>query len=372
MNSLFLGLLVAGVVLVIGVIAYNWLQERRARRRLGAAFGAPGGGGHERAEPGLRGGDSDSAPPSSVAIEQAAEELSEMPADGEGPDIPLPRPLSPAHAAHDAVAPDADIESVVVLRPAAPVASAALAQASAMRQAKPLRWLGRRATDLPWQEIGVAAGPWQEIAACLLLANRSGAASRGDIDAFLQATAKVAAAVSADYAPPEAGDEAARAEELDRFCADLDVQIGLTILKSELGQIAGTRLRGVAEAAGFRLSAAGQFEYLQEETGTVLCSLQNYKQEPFTIEGLRVLTTPGFVLLIDVPRVADPVKVFDQVRLVAKRLAKTLDGVLVDDNRRPLDDAALSAIRGQVQATAAALCAAHIEPGGTRALRLFG
>ena len=60
------------------------------------------------------------------------------------------------------------------------------------------------------------------------------------------------------------------------------------------------------------------------------------------------------------------------MRLVAKRLAKSLEGVLVDDNRRALDDAALSVIRSQVQTTAAALRAAHIEPGGTRALRLFG
>jgi ZipA, C-terminal FtsZ-binding domain len=373
MNSLFLGLLVAGVVLVIGVIAYNWLQERRARERLGAAFSMPGDAsrtGRERAEPGLRGGDSDSVPPVSVAIEEAAEEFSEMPADGEAPDVPLPR--SPTQVPRDAGAPDPDIECVVVLHPAVPASSAALAKVAALRQAKPLRWLGRRAADLPWQPIDAAAGPWQEIAACLLLADRSGAASRADIDAFLQATARGATAVSADHAPPDAAEEAARAEELDRFCADLDVQIGLTILKSELGQIAGTRLRGVAEAAGFRLSGAGQFEYLQEETGTVLCSMQNYKQEPFTIDSLRMLTTPGIVLLIDVPHVADPVKVFDQMRLIAKRLAKTLEGVLVDDNRRPLDDAALAAIRSQVHATAAALRAAHIEPGGTRALRLFG
>src|SRR6266536_6194574 len=143
MNSLFLGLLVAGVVLVIGVIAYNWLQERRARRRLGKAFGVPGGRSHERSEPGLRGGDSDSAPPSSVAIEHAAEELSAMPVDGEASDVPLPRPLAPAHSARDAIAPDPDIESVVVLHPAVPAAGAALAQASALRPAKPLRWLGR-------------------------------------------------------------------------------------------------------------------------------------------------------------------------------------------------------------------------------------
>ena len=104
----------------------------------------------------------------------------------------------------------------------------------------------------------------------------------------------------------------------------------------------------------------------------MLWRLQNYRQEPFTVDNLRVLTTPGIVLLIDVPRVADPVRVFDQMRLIAKRLAQTLEGVLVDDNRRPLDDAALGAIRDQVQVTASALRAAHIEPGGTRATRLFG
>ena len=166
--------------------------------------------------------------------------------------------------------------------------------------------------------------------------------------------------------------EAARAEELDRFCADLDVQIGLTVLKSDMGQIAGTRLRGVAEAAGFKLTPAGQFDFVQDETGATLFSLQNYRQEPFSIENLRALTTPGVVFILDVPRVVDPVRVFDQMRLAAKRMTHTLEAVLVDDNRRALTDASLSAIRGQVQATAAALREAHIEPGSPRALRLFG
>ena len=89
-------------------------------------------------------------------------------------------------------------------------------------------------------------------------------------------------------------------------------------------------------------------------------------------ESLRTLATPGVVFILDVPRVADPVRVFDQMRLAAKRMTHNLDCVLVDDNRRALTDASLGAIRGQVQATAAALRAAHIDPGGPRALRLFG
>ncbi len=40
-NPLFLGLLVGGVLLVIGVVLMNWLQERRVRRRIDAAFSKP-------------------------------------------------------------------------------------------------------------------------------------------------------------------------------------------------------------------------------------------------------------------------------------------------------------------------------------------
>jgi FtsZ-interacting cell division protein ZipA len=371
MNPLFLGLLVAGAVLVVGVLLYNLIQERRARRRLEAAFTGPARARPERTEPKLHDADLDASPGRSVAIDAAPDATGDELAAEAAP-ARLPALASAPRAARDALAPDPDIECVVLLTPGAPVASAALARAMSVSLGKPVRWLGRRSAALAWQPLEGAAGPWQELAACLLLADRTGSATRDEVGAFLGVVAEAASALPAQVALPNAAAEAARAEELDRFCADLDVQIGLTILKGELGQIAGTRLRGVAEAAGFRLSAAGHFEYFQEDTGTVLCTLQNYKQEPFTIESLRVTSTPGLVLLIDVPRVADPVRAFDQMRLTAKRLAQTLEAVLVDDNRRPLDDAALAAIRAQVQATAAALREAHLDPGGARALRLFG
>jgi hypothetical protein len=369
MNSLFVGLVIAGVVLVVGVLAYNWLQERRMRRRVAAAFTRPGGG-REHTEPSLHG--EAVAGPQTVAIDAGPDDTyEELPGEESEPDQALPEALGVARGTHDGAAPDPDIECVVLLHPAAPAPSAALGPMLSRPYSKPVRWLGRRAAGLAWQGLDSAAGPWPEIAACLLLADRSGAATRADIESFLHSIAEAAQRLSCACALPDAADEAGRAEELDRFCADLDVQIGLTILKADLGQIAGTRLRGVAEAAGFRLDPAGQFDYL-DETGSLLWRLQNYKQEPFTVESLRVLSTPGIVLLVDVPRVTDPARVFDHMRLIAKRLAQTLEGVLVDDNRRPLDDAALSAIREQVQATAAALRAAHIEPGGARALRLFG
>jgi ZipA, C-terminal FtsZ-binding domain len=375
MNPLFLGLVAAGIVLVAGVLIYNWLQERRVRRRIDAAFRKPDGGARDagRIEPML---DAENpASSQSVAIETEPE-ADEAPL----PDIPdeiadeLPAQVVPAtRAERTGLAPDADIECVALLQPEQPVSTSALGPALSAGGAKPVRWLGRRGAGTPWQLIEAATqGPWHEVTACLLLANRAGSVSRAEVEAFQRLVSAVAADVGAPNARVDVAAEADRAEELDRFCADLDVQIGLTILKSELGQIAGTRLRGVAEASGFRLNAAGHFDYAQEETGATLYTIQNYKQEPFSAESLRRTTTPGIVFLLDVPRVADPVRVFDQMRMVAKRMTQTLEGVLVDDNRRPITDTSLAAIRVQVQVTASALRDAHIDPGGARALRLFG
>ena len=377
MNPLFLGLLIAGVVLVIGVVLINWLQERRVRRRIDAAF----------RKPGSTASDADRVEPMYNSNEDAVDaygtvDTADAAADGGADAAAEPADMqaametvraAPSRVERSAIAPDPDIECVVMLRPAQPVPTAALAGALSMPASRPVRWLGRRGPGLPWQVLDITmSGPWQEIAACMLIANRSGAATRADAETFLRSAEQVAAGLPAACELPDAVAEAARAEALDRFCADLDVQIGLTILKSDEGQILGTRLRGVAEAAGFRLTPAGQFDYMQDETGATLYALQNYKQEPFTVEGLRMLTTPGIVLLLDVPRVADPVRVFDQMRMVAKRMTQSLEGVLVDDNRRPLNDASLAAIRAQVQATATALSEAHIDPGGVRAVRLFG
>ena len=378
MNPLFLGLIAAGILLVAGVLIYNWLQERRVRRRMNTALrksdGTPPGvtRGRGRIEPMLNADDSESS--QSVAIEMAPEDDELLPHVAEEiPDESLSQVVPATKAERLGLAPDPDIECVALLQPAQAASTAALGSARSAEGAKPVRWLGRRAAGTTWQVIDATTqGPWHEVAGCLLLANRGGPVSRAELDSFQRLVSEVATALGAPNARIDPAAEADRAEALDRFCADLDVQIGLTILKSELGQIAGTRLRGVAEAAGFRINAAGHFEHAQEETGAAMYTLQNYMQEPFTIESLRKMSTPGVVFVLDVPRVSDPVRVFDQMRMAAKRMTKTLEGVLVDDNRRPITDTSLAAIRAQVQVTATALREAHIDPGGPRALRLFG
>lgn len=403
MSSLQLGLIIGGLALVVGVIVYNWLQERRVRRRIEEAFGdkpvrtatsdaAPASG--QRVEPTLAGAqaqaalpenaprdpdaeltDADYEPPLAIQERIASDMAASMPTDALAPLSPQPASaaMKGTSVERSAPQPDPDIECIVALQPVRPVAAGAIAAGMHARLGKPLRWFGRRASGAPWELLGSdTAGEFRELAACLLLADRTGAASRPLLDGFVRLIGELAPTLPAAFAAPDTAVEAGRAETLDRICADLDVQIGLTILKSAPATIAGTRLRGVAEAAGFRLADSGAFEWVQEDTGSILYALQNHRPEPFTAESLRSTATPGVVFLLDVPRVADPVRVFDQMKLAAKRMAQTLEATVVDDNRRPLDDAALGAIREQVRATVAALRHVHIEPGSPRALALFG
>jgi hypothetical protein len=384
MTSLQLGLIAAGVVLVIGVVIYNWLQERRVRRRIREAFrdtGSPNARAGPRVEPTLARSANSAAlpenpPGDAEAVDDAAYEppldiqtriASDLAAE------PAAAAIAPAAFDRTASEPDPEIECIVMLQPVRPVSAGAIASGMHARIGKPLRWFGRRNPESPWKRLQAdTAGEFAEIVACLLLADRGGAASVQLIDAFARLTGSVAASVPAAFVPPDSAHEAARAEALDRICADLDVQIGLTILKTGATMIPGTRLRGVAEASGFRLGDSGRFDWVHDDTGAVLYTLGNYRSEPFTAETLRQALTPGAVFLLDVPHVADPVRAFDQMKLAAKRMAQTLDAALVDDNRRPIDDAALAAIREQVQATAAALRKMNIEPGSPRALALFG
>ena len=398
-SNLQLGLIVAGVLLVLGVLIYNAWQERRVRRRIESAFrptdtiqpsrveptlkamedgesGAPLRSGratpaHAAASRAPDTADSAFVPPMDV-IEHDDTPVASRDAVSAATTVREPLPVG-ADTRYSGVQPDPDIESILSVELVTPVTASALSAGFSARLGKPVHWFGRRDNGAPWQLLSNdSTGTFVEVIATLLLADRNGAAARSQLEAFQRLVVEVASALPARVSGPDIESEVNRAESLDRLCADVDVQIGLTVVKPEPNAIAGTRLRGVAEASGFRLASGGRFEYIHEDTGTVEYFLQNARNEPFTADTLRNTTTPGVVFVLDVPRVADPMRTFDRMKLVAKRMAKTLNAELVDDNRRVLDDAALTGIRAQVEAAALALKNVHIEPGSARALALFG
>jgi FtsZ-interacting cell division protein ZipA len=79
----------------------------------------------------------------------------------------------------------------------------------------------------------------------------------------------------------------------------------------------------------------------------------------------------SLTLLLDIPRVCEPVRRFDEMVALAQELAKTLRTTMVDDQRVALSDGAIAQIRAQVAATEDLMLVGHITPGSAQALRLF-
>ncbi|UCV13014.1 cell division protein FtsZ [Dechloromonas denitrificans] len=238
------------------------------------------------------------------------------------------------------------------------------------RLSKPVHWLGFNERTREWERLPPDSNlPVRRLRVGLQLVNRLGPVSEGDFTLFtnaMQALADELMAV-ADMPDIRVLDQAA---EIDRFCAAVDLEIGINLV-SRASAFSGTKIRALAEAAGMVLGIDGLFTRYDDE-GRPQFSLQNYETAQFTPDTVRTLSTHGLTFLLDVPRVDHGERVFMQMTELAKRFAETLQGALVDDNRQPLSDSQLEHIRrefiGKPQATMASF---GLSAGSAQALRLF-
>ena len=77
------------------------------------------------------------------------------------------------------------------------------------------------------------------------------------------------------------------------------------------------------------------------------------------------------LFLFDVPRVANGEKIFDQMVSLARQFALTLNGIMVDDNRVPLNDNGIRKSKQQLMNIQAVMAANDIPAGSETALKLF-
>jgi FtsZ-interacting cell division protein ZipA len=157
---------------------------------------------------------------------------------------------------------------------------------------------------------------------------------------------------------------------LDQFCAGVDVMVGISIISKDGGAFTGTKIRALAEASGLKLETGGAFSY-RDENGAVLFSLNNFESTPFSPDNMRILTTHGVTFLLDVPRVKNGERVFDQMMHLARIFSTTLGGILVDDNRVSLTDSGIAKIKQHLGSMQAMMKARNLPAGGEIALRLF-
>lgn len=383
LSELHLALIGAGAAGVLMVWGYNVWQDRKHRKTAERIFnsGKPDAlaGSSEPAPPVQSFGDervepifdplpesasSQMAEPAIEAVDVVQEEVGAEPA---------------AEAALTAVGPADDTDPIVdcALRFSSTTPIAAPILYSIQRSwsgdiSKPVNWYARGGDAGAWQTIGAeSTGSHREWCAALQLVDRRGAVSDGELARFLEGVATLAQQTGATLeAARDAEELAAHAQALDQFCAGVDIQFVLHVVDATGGTFPGTKLRGLAEAAGMALEGDGLF-HARDEAGGEAFSLGNLGPERFDTDSLRSLNTPGVTFSIDVPRVSDGKAAFERMLGASRQLAGAMDGVLVDAQRAPLADAMIAAIRAKIVELQQRMRDGGIDPGSRRALRLF-
>lgn len=240
---------------------------------------------------------------------------------------------------------------------------------------KPVRWYGLQSEGQAWEEIVLDSldpgSAYIQLKGCLQLVDRSGLVTEINLSRFRDMVEDFSAQIHAEAECPDIVEAYTRAIDLDRFCADVDVIMGVNIISKDGGAFVGTKIRALAEASGFRLESEGVFRYRDGETNGVMFSLGNFESALFLPANMRTLTTRGVTFLLDVPRVANGTKVFDQMVHIARLFSSTLNGILVDDNRVPLSENGVKRSRQQLADIQATMAARSILPGSETALKLF-
>ena len=367
-SDLQMGLIGAGAVAVIGVLAYNKWQERKAQKHAEKTFRSD----HHDVllEPGTR----DEPGVAYVPVEEPS------PVRDVVHDVPTeiaPGALSDeAGRKAPALPPEVDerVDCVVRIESIEPIVAGQLWLAQSEQLdgvSKPVAWFGFDDNLNAWVAINQHTGErYHWFCAAMQLVDRRGPINDADFSRFVDGVGRAADQFMAipAAAPARAG-ALGRAEELDRFCASVDVQIGVNLV-SRGTPFVGTKLRGLVESQGMALRADGLF-HAEDDDGNSLFVLGNLEPTLLTPESLRELETQGITMIVDVPRIADGGRVFDRMMQVASQLASALDADVVDDNRSPFGPDAARMIRQQIEHFQGQMQDYGLPAGSNLAMRLF-
>jgi len=379
-NELQAGLIAAGVAAVVGIFAVNKWQEGRHRRMAEKIFSS------EHPDVLLdETGEADSST-EEMPIRTVPHPV---PASFAVPGIPAAEPpgqkgepeqISPEDAPVEAIQEpplallDERVDCIIRLECPEPVAASLFwpAQQDALpRLSRVLLWFGLNEKKGDWDLLSShSTGRYRRLCVALQLVDRRGPVSEPEVQSFLTGLGALADRFQALVDVPPKLDMVPRAQELDQFCAQVDVQIGINVVSRDSSGFPGTKLRGLAEAAGLSLKGDGAF-HVQDELGRTLYTLSNQDGQPFAAESMKALTTVGVTLSLDVPRVPDGPGVFNRMFLVGQQLAQALNGSVVDDNGAPLDERSVALIRSKLSEFQQAMAQRGIVAGSTIALRLF-
>ena len=403
MNSLQIGLIAIGALVVAVLSAWYWWQTRRARRTtvttvnptkptVTSSSARPAGDEAEpavRIEPSVDVSASDMWIPGGGAdrAEQGRENVNGAPVvdparwDDVSADIsvqveppaapPVPSPVAAPRPKLQSEWPFDErlhVHASVVSLSGGPFDAAPFVAAAG----RAFAWV-RLFRQSPWDAFDPThVGSVQQLVLALPLASRAGPIEAQDIDAWRFVLTELATAHECEAQFFGFRDGPERATELDSFLAAVDIIPVAYLVKKDGGHWTGTRLRGTLEANGFRLQSDGRFAYHEVESDAVIFHAVDGYERPFTPERLRTETITALRCMLEPVRLTQPLVRFDMFRQSLRALSKLLDADLKTSEGEVLDEAQFAVMRDEVKTAMEAIAAAGIEPGSDTARSLFG
>jgi hypothetical protein len=351
MSEFQLSLLVIGMFVVVAAYGYGYWQQWRYRRSLGKAYKEMSGDPNPKSK--------------------------------RDPDLShtLDDPLTEPDAGHFITEPardsctqlDEQTDYIVNMTLKFPLNTQALEGFWQRRfdYGKTIHACGFNAATGVWERlIPESQNSYSEFRIGLQLVDRSGAVSDTRLADFRELLVEIGHKMDANLLLPLADAAIKRARELDKFCADVDQMIGINILPSGERALLASEVARTVQQVGMSLQADGTFHQF-DENGATLFTLSASNGTPFQHHTLDQMRVDSLTLLLDIPRVSEPVKRFDEMTKLALEISSVLRATLVDDQRVALGKAAIAQIRSQVDTVEKRMLAGGVAPGGDQALRLF-
>ena len=360
------------VLIIIVVIVYNRWQEAKYKKLAEHAFSSDHrdvllhetGNRVDRVEPQL------GTMPSATAPGRAIDD------DLMGFDSPtVDAPIMPKSAA-DARLPgiNAEIDTVALLLADVPILPDQFwpTVQQSQRVSKRIIWEGL--VGGLWQPIDAHNADdrdgFRELRAGLQLASRNGMVDGNTLHAFNEMMIAFSQSIGAVSQREDVDLAVARAQTVDTFCADTDIEIAVNVIGKNGATFATTKVRGLAESNGLMALDSGEYE-MRDERGHALFTLRNMNaDEPPGIRQVGAYLT-GLTFAIDVPRAPHPGSAFERMMTLALRFADTLQGDVVDDNRKLLTANGRKVIAETIASIAGEMEAKGVAPGSSAALRLY-
>ena len=211
---------------------------------------------------------------------------------------------------------------------------------------------------------------FETIACSLQLVDRRGPVAKPLINKFEYAVEAIGLEFDATITWQGEGDVVQRAVELDQFCIEVDQLVSVHVLQGDT-PIHGTKFRGMAEANDLKLRH-GKFYCVDSENPDLdKFVLSSADEQPFSSEWLRQNVVRGIVFQVEIPKVKNVELVFNQMIIVAQKMADRLGANMVDGNKNPLGDVKIDAIKQQLKVISSKMSARGIAAGSASSMRLF-